>query len=100
MLIDTAESNVSYTGDNVETRHCWGIKPVRTGNELDNIIRGNSGDNYLDGGTGEDMLIGGRGNDTYVVNSAGDQVIERMQYRSAWKCWHKAIASNEVPLSL
>ena len=70
--IDTVESNVSYA----------------------------LGDNYLDGGTGEDTLIGGRGNDTYVVNSAGDQVIERMQYRSAWKCWHKAIASNEVPLSL
>ena len=100
--IDTVESNVSYTlGDNVENLTLLGYKNLSgTGNELDNIIRGNSGDNYLDGGTGEDTLIGGRGNDTYVVNSAGDQVIERMQYRSAWKCWHKAIASNEVPLSL
>ncbi|WP_133539568.1 calcium-binding protein [Thiopseudomonas denitrificans] len=100
--IDTVESNVSYTlGDNVENLTLLGHKNLSgTGNELNNIIRGNSGDNYLDGGTGEDTLIGGRGNDTYVVNSAGDQVIERMQYRSAWKCWHKAIASNEVPLSL
>jgi Ca2+-binding RTX toxin-like protein len=31
----------------------------------------------LGGGTGNDTLIGGKGNDTYVVNAAGDRVMEQ-----------------------
>ena len=34
------------------------------------------GDNVLDGGAGADTMIGGAGNDTYVVDNAGDMVIE------------------------
>ena len=30
----------------------------------------------LDGGAGADTLIGGAGNDTYVVDNAGDVVVE------------------------
>ena len=30
----------------------------------------------LDGGAGADTMIGGAGNDTYVVDNAGDVVIE------------------------
>ena len=47
-----------------------------TGNALANAIVGNSGDNKLDGGTGADSLTGGLGNDTYVVDNAGDLVVE------------------------
>ena len=65
-----------------------------TGNELANTITGNSGDNnlyggggddsliggqgndYLDGGTGNDTMQGGAGDDGYVVDAAGDEVIE------------------------
>ncbi|WP_088891945.1 VCBS domain-containing protein [Leptolyngbya ohadii] len=36
----------------------------------------NAGDDRLDGGTGADYLEGGAGDDFYVVDSAGDQVIE------------------------
>jgi Ca2+-binding RTX toxin-like protein len=46
------------------------------GNALDNLLTGNSNDNYLDGGTGADTIIGGLGNDIYVVDNAGDQVVE------------------------
>jgi Ca2+-binding RTX toxin-like protein len=50
--------------------------PNGTGNGLDNVLYANSGDNVLDGGTGADTLIGGAGDDSYVVESAGDAVIE------------------------
>lgn len=39
-------------------------------------LLGNSGRNTLDGGTGADILAGGAGDDTYVVDDAGDAVIE------------------------
>ena len=47
-----------------------------TGNGLANVITGNSGNNVLDGGTKADRLIGGLGDDTYIVDNAGDVVIE------------------------
>jgi trimeric autotransporter adhesin len=65
-----------------------------TGNGLDNVIIGNAGANTLsggvgndslsggagndrlDGGTGDDRLAGGADNDIYIVDSAGDGVIE------------------------
>jgi len=34
------------------------------------------GNDWLDGGAGKDTLRGGRGDDTYVVDDAGDQVVE------------------------
>jgi Ca2+-binding RTX toxin-like protein len=37
---------------------------------------GGEGDDSLDGGTGVDSLIGGLGNDTYIVDSAGDVILE------------------------
>ncbi|WP_034292686.1 cadherin-like domain-containing protein [Herbaspirillum sp. RV1423] len=47
-----------------------------TGNDLDNILVGNRTDNVLDGGKGADRMIGGVGNDTYIVDQAGDVVVE------------------------
>ncbi len=40
------------------------------------ILRGNSGRNTLDGGAGADIMAAGAGDDTYVVDDAGDVVIE------------------------
>ncbi|MFJ4453928.1 cadherin-like domain-containing protein [Pseudomonas sp. NPDC089392] len=37
---------------------------------------GNFGNDTLDGGTGNDRMEGGQGNDTYVVDAAGDVVVE------------------------
>jgi Ca2+-binding RTX toxin-like protein len=37
---------------------------------------GLGGNDYLDGGLGADVMKGGLGNDTYVVDNAGDSVIE------------------------
>ncbi|SPO61924.1 Heme peroxidase (fragment) [Pseudomonas inefficax] len=46
------------------------------GNTLDNIISGGAGDDLLNGGIGADRLVGGLGNDTYMVDNAGDVLIE------------------------
>ncbi|WP_284734826.1 M10 family metallopeptidase, partial [Sphingosinicella terrae] len=56
-----------------------------SGNSSDNIIIGNFAGNVLSGGAGKDVLDGaggaddlrgGRGHDTYIVDNAGDTVIE------------------------
>ena len=102
---DTVQSAIDYTlGDNVENLTLTGTANINgTGNELNNVITGNSGANILDGGVGadtinagagNDILMGGDGNDTldggldadsmtggtgddgYVVDNAGDAVIE------------------------
>ncbi|MFL6675370.1 MAG: VCBS domain-containing protein [Massilia sp.] len=93
---DTAYASASYTlSNNVETLVLTGSAAINgTGNAQDNTITGNGADNVLsggagndalsggagndtlDGGTGADALQGGTGNDTYVVDNAGDTVVE------------------------
>jgi Ca2+-binding RTX toxin-like protein len=86
--IDLVRSSlVAYTlGANVENLILLGTgNHFGTGNTLKNTITGNSGNNtltgldsndYLDGGAGADRLVGGIGNDTYVLDNAGDVVVE------------------------
>jgi Ca2+-binding RTX toxin-like protein len=40
------------------------------------ILSGLTGNDLLDGGAGADIMLGGSGDDTYVVDNAGDVVIE------------------------
>src|SRR4028118_390283 len=46
------------------------------GNELANYLEGWGGNDTLDGGVGADTMKGMTGNDTYVVDNAGDVIIE------------------------
>ena len=84
---DLVQSSVTYTlSTDVENLTLTGTAAISgTGNELDNVLTGNTGANTLaggeghdtlNGGTGTDTLIGGLGNDIYVVDNAGDVVIE------------------------
>jgi Ca2+-binding RTX toxin-like protein len=46
------------------------------GNSDANTLTGNAGSNLLDGRGGVDVMLGGAGNDVYVVDNAGDMVVE------------------------
>ena len=47
-----------------------------TGNGFAQTIIGNNGVNIIDGGGGADTMQGVGGNDTYIVDNAGDLIIE------------------------
>jgi Ca2+-binding RTX toxin-like protein len=47
-----------------------------TGSRFNDKMTGNSGGNVIDGGDGADRMEGGAGNDRYIVDNAGDVVIE------------------------
>jgi serralysin len=76
--IDTVMSNVTWTAaEHVENIVLLGRDAVNAyGNGLNNQIKGNDNNNLLDGFQGADYLEGFRGNDTYVVDDAGDVVVE------------------------
>jgi Ca2+-binding RTX toxin-like protein len=50
-----------------------------TGNAAANWLTGSAGDDRLDGGGGGDTMAGGAGNDVYVVDDAGDTIVEAAQ---------------------
>ncbi|MFD2262933.1 hypothetical protein ACFSM5_08545 [Lacibacterium aquatile] len=94
--IDTVAAGVSYTlSGNIEVLSLTGSGNIDgTGSNDNDTIVGNSGDNKLsgmagddvlsggagsdtlDGGAGIDTLVGGTGDDFYVVDDAGDVLVE------------------------
>ncbi|MEK8031018.1 calcium-binding protein [Ideonella sp. DXS29W] len=56
----------------------WRLSPesVIYGTPGDDTLVGTSGADTIDGGEGADEMRGGKGGDTYVVDNAGDRVVE------------------------
>jgi len=75
---DTVETSVAHTLlANVENLVFTGTANVNgAGNALDNVIDGNAGRNLINGLGGADTMRGGLGHDIYIVDNAGDQVVE------------------------
>ncbi|WP_342153515.1 hypothetical protein [Methylorubrum sp. SB2] len=80
---DTVRASVTYTlaaGQEIEalaTTNAAGTGKIDlTGNEFGQTLTGNAGINTLNGGAGADTMTGLAGNDTYLVDNAGDRVIE------------------------
>lgn len=74
---DSVEASVDHAlADNVENLQLVGTALAGSGNSLNNRLTGNAGNNMLDGGAGADTMSGGAGDDSYIVDNAGDMVIE------------------------
>lgn len=70
-------------GSNVEDARVANSTATRLiGNDLDNALQGGSGSDWLEGGAGADTLTGGGGRDTYVVDIAGDVIVETVTLAS------------------
>ncbi|MDA8129849.1 MAG: hypothetical protein M0Z73_14285 [Betaproteobacteria bacterium] len=78
--VDTIQAAFSYVlGTNLENLTLTGISALSgTGNASNNLLIGNAANNVLDGDAGADTISGGFGNDTYVVDNAGDVVVENL----------------------
>ncbi|MGC2164907.1 MAG: calcium-binding protein, partial [Gallionella sp.] len=77
-IISTVSLGLDWFSPNVENLSLadGGTARIACGNDLNNVLTGNAQDNVLNGFAGADTMIGGDGNDRYVVDNAGDIVIE------------------------
>ena len=80
-LYADAAVQVSLALTSAQNTGSSGVDTVRnvehlTGSVYDDVLSGNLNANMLDGGLGADSMAGGTGNDTYVVDNAGDIVVE------------------------
>ena len=83
--IDTVVAYVDVAElKNVENILLGGVSALDArGDASSNALYGNQGGNYLDGGAGADLMVGGAGDDLYVVDNAGDTVVELADNQAA-----------------
>lgn len=77
---DTVRTSISFTltaNMEVEVLTATGSDSIDlTGNAFANTVNGTTAANVIDGGAGADRMVGLGGDDTYIVDNAGDVVIE------------------------
>ena len=72
----SAGPDVILTGYGNDTITALGGNDYLDGGEGNDTIDGGAGNDRLEGGAGSDTLIGGAGDDFYLVDAAGDHVVE------------------------
>ncbi len=71
LSIDGLAGNDTITGtDEIDTL---------VGGEGKDSLVGLAGNDYIDGGKGDDTMVGGTGHDRYLIDSAGDVVVEVLE---------------------
>jgi Ca2+-binding RTX toxin-like protein len=76
-LVGTARTGQSLTGNGLSNEIVGGIGADSLFGLGDNdLLRGGAGNDVLDGGAGADEMQGGLGADVYIVDDAGDVVVE------------------------
>jgi len=95
---DTVNSSVAFTlQSEFERLTLTGDADINgTGNALANVIVGNDAENRLDGGAGADTLSGGAGNDVYIIDNAGDVVVESDAWNGGYD-WIQSSVSVVMP---
>ncbi len=65
-----------YGGDGNDVIWSSSGNDILYGGNGNDVIDGGAGADWIDGGTGADWMAGGKGDDNYVVDNAGDSVVE------------------------
>ena len=86
VINDTAGTDTVYTTANFDLSKFNSIENLvfangiggasLIGNTLANSIVGDDSNDTINGGTGADAMVGGAGNDLYIVDNAGDTLVE------------------------
>ncbi len=75
-LYGWAGNDTLLGGNGTDTLDGAAGNDVLEGGADNDVLNGGAGHDRLDGGTGADAMTGGAGIDTYVVDNAGDTVVE------------------------
>jgi Ca2+-binding RTX toxin-like protein len=78
VLIGRDREGLGILRDGIDIIRGLGGNDILEGRGADDQLYGGAGDDRLDGGRGRDRMEGGSGFDTYVVENAGDLVIEQV----------------------
>ena len=75
-VLNDLANTVSGKDASADTINGQGGDDILAGLGGNDVLRGGDGNDQLNGGTGADRMTGGSGNDTYIVDDAGDVVVE------------------------